>query len=80
MSIEVSIELVLEPLAAFNTIVEELSSALADLGMRFIFGPSGCVTEGETEVGRVLSWRPGREILFEWHQGWKPDEVTTVEL
>jgi SAM-dependent methyltransferase len=61
--------------------VEELSTALAELGMRFDQGLGGCITDGETEVGRVLSWRPGDEILLEWHQAdWKPDEVTTVEL
>jgi hypothetical protein len=49
--------------------------------MRFDPSPSGRVTEGNTEVGRVLSWKPGELILLDWHPAdWKPDEVTKIEV
>ncbi len=79
--VRASIDLSLEPLATFNVFVEELSEALARLGMRLDPGPGGRVTEGNAEVGRIVSWQPGEEIVLEWHQAnWKPDEVTKVEL
>ncbi len=49
--------------------------------MQFEQGPKGRITEGSTEVGRVLSWDPEKRISLEWHQAdWKPEEVTTVSL
>ncbi len=79
--VRASIDLRLEPLAAFNVLVEELSEALARLGMRLDPGPAGHVTEGKAELGRVISWQPGAEIVLEWHQAdWKRDELTKVEI
>ncbi len=79
--VRASIDLRLEPLAAFNVFVEELSEALARLGMRLDPGPTGRVTEGKAELGRVISWQPGAAIVLEWHQAdWEPDEVTEVEI
>jgi SAM-dependent methyltransferase len=49
--------------------------------MRFEPGEGGRIVEGNVEVGRVLSWKAGNEILVEWRQAdWKPDEVTKVSL
>ncbi len=80
-AVRASIDLVLDPSAAFDVFVEELSAALARLGMRLDPGPNGRVTEGTAELGRVVSWEPGEKIVLEWHQAdWKADEVTKVEL
>jgi SAM-dependent methyltransferase len=81
MSIRTSIDLKLEPSAAFDAIVGELSTALAALGMQFEAGVHGRVLEGATEVGRVISWQPHEKIVLEWHGAdWQPAEVTTLEL
>jgi SAM-dependent methyltransferase len=71
----------LEPAAAFDIIIDELAMALRRLRMQFEPAPNGRVTEDGTEVGRVVSWEPGRHVLLEWHAAnWKPDEVVKVEL
>ncbi len=80
-AVRASIDLALDPSAAFDVFVEELSTALTTLGMRLDPGPGGRVTEGRAELGRVVSWEPGEQILLEWRQAdWKPDDVTKVEL
>jgi SAM-dependent methyltransferase len=80
-TVRTSIDLELEPAAAFDAIVDELETALDRQGIQFEKGPRGCVTQGATEVGRVVSWKSGERILLEWRQAhWQPDEVTEVEL
>lgn len=81
MSVVASMEIELEPSDAFDTIVEELSMGLARLGMRLVPGPDGHLTENDVEVGRIVSWQPGKKIVVEWHPAnWKPEKVTRVEL
>jgi hypothetical protein len=79
-AVRASIDLALEPSAAFEVIVEELAVALERLEIRLDIGRER-VTAGEVEVARIISWAPGERIVFEWHPSdWKPDEVTEVEL
>lgn len=81
MGIRTSIDLKLDLSSAFNALVGELSTALSELGMQFEAGVHGRVMEGSTEVGRVIGWQPGEQILLEWHGAdWLPAEVATVEL
>ena len=81
MTVSASINVTLEPSAAFDIIIDELAMALRRLRMQFEPAPNGRVTEDGTEVGRVVSWGPGRHVLLEWHAAnWKPDEVMKVEL
>jgi len=81
MGVRTSIDLKLDPSAAFDTLVAELSTALLDLGMQFEPGAHGRVTEGATVVGRVTSWQPNEKIALEWRGAdWKPGEATSVEL
>jgi SAM-dependent methyltransferase len=76
-----SIDVALEPRAAFDLICTELSSALERLGMRFDTGPAGTVTAGPLEIGRVISWTPGERVALEWHPAtWDPATTTTLEL
>jgi len=81
MSIRISVDLQLDRFSAFEAIVEELSIALARLGMQFQPGVDGGVREGNVEVGRVVRWQPSEEIVIEWHAAdWQPAEVTSLEL
>jgi SAM-dependent methyltransferase len=80
-TIRTSIDVALEPRAAFDSICTELSSALERLGMRFDTGPGGTVTAGTLEIGRVISWTPGERVALEWHPAtWDPATTTTLEL
>ncbi len=81
MGVRTSIDLKLDLAAAFDTFVDELSLALARLGMRLEPGAHGRVMEGVIEVGRVVSWQPKERIVLEWCQAdWQPSEVTKLEL
>ena len=57
-----SIDLDLEPLAAFDAIVDELAAALDRLGIRFEPGVGRRLVEAGLEVGRVVTWQPGECI------------------
>ncbi|MGA3325198.1 MAG: methyltransferase domain-containing protein [Terriglobia bacterium] len=81
MGVRTSVDLKLDPSAAFEAFVEELSIALSRLGMRFQPGVGGRVMEGFLEVGRVVHWQPPEKIALEWHAAdWDPAEVTSMEL
>jgi SAM-dependent methyltransferase/uncharacterized protein YndB with AHSA1/START domain len=80
-TVSVSIDIALTPTAAFDILIEELATALSQAGMSLEAGTDGRVTEGEFEVGRVVSWRPGELIQLEWHQAnWNAEKTTNVEL
>ena len=77
----ISVDLALEPSAAFNILFDELAVALARVGLELEPGPGGRVVERGVQVGKVQSWQSGKHILVEWHQAdWKPDETTKVEI
>jgi len=81
MGVRASVDLRLDPSAAFAALVEELCVALSRRGMRFEPGADGRVIEGGFEVGRVVRWRPPEEIVLEWHAAnWDPAEATSMEL
>src|SRR5918996_4469830 len=80
-TVRASIDVGLEPAAAFAVFGEELAAALAVMGIRFEAGPRGHVTAGEVTVGRVVAWEPGARMGLEWRAAdWQTDEVTRVEL
>jgi len=64
MLFRASIDLALEPMAAFDEFVAELSQALTRVGMRLEPRKDGRISEGKVEVGRVLSWRPGKKCCL----------------
>jgi SAM-dependent methyltransferase/uncharacterized protein YndB with AHSA1/START domain len=81
MGIRIGVELRLDPTAAFEAMSEELSTALARLGMEFQPGPDGRMMQGDVEVGRVVRWQPPEEIVLEWRAGdWDPAVVTSMEV
>jgi SAM-dependent methyltransferase len=79
--IRVSMDIALTPTEVFATLLEELSSALVQIGMGLAAGPDGGVTEGEREIGQVISWRPSELIEIQWHQAdWQRDAVTAIQV
>ena len=77
----ISVDLSLEPSAAFNILFDELAVALARVGLELKPGPDGRVVERGVQVGKVQSWQSGKHILVEWRQAdWKPDETTKMEI
>jgi ubiquinone/menaquinone biosynthesis C-methylase UbiE len=79
MGVNVGIILELEPNPAFDTMVEELVSALATRGITFLTGPNGRLVEGGREIGRILAWQPGNRILLEWAApDWKKESKPSV--
>lgn len=80
-TVNASINLPLQPSAAFDVIVEELSAALREVGIQFDTAPQGKLTEGSTEVGQVISWKPADRIVLRWRAAeWAANERTEVEL
>ena len=80
-TVRTSIRLKLTPTEAFDSFVEEIAAVLGQSGMQLETGPSGKIVQDGFTVARILSWQPGKGILFEWHQAsWQPDEVTEVEF
>ncbi|HET8840427.1 MAG TPA: methyltransferase domain-containing protein [Ktedonobacteraceae bacterium] len=80
-TIATSIELDLAPSQAFEILVRELTIALAQEGLQFEQGESGHITEGTIQVGRVISWQPGIELVLQWQPAnWESEESTLVRL
>ena len=81
ITVRVGIDLPLEPAAAFEALVEELTLALTGLGIHLEAGSEGRIMQNAFEMGRVIAWEPGKHIAIEWRQAsWEPDEVTEIEI
>ena len=81
MGIRISTDLNFDRSSAWQAILEELSTALARLGMQFQAGADGRVMEGGVEVGQVVSWQPPDEVVLEWRAAvWEPEKKTTLAL
>jgi SAM-dependent methyltransferase len=78
MDVSASLEVALEPGAAFDAVVDELRLGLERHGLRF---QDDCVREGDVDVGQVVAWeRSERLALRWWPTPWQPDTVTQVEV
>jgi SAM-dependent methyltransferase len=77
----VSVDVALEPAAAFEVLIEELNAALRRRGIRFETGADGRLIHDGTVVGRVIVWEPSERCVLEWRPAsWQPDQRTTVEI
>lgn len=77
----ISMDTALAPVEAFDVFIDELAIALTQRGMSLEAGPNGRVTEGKTEVGRVVTWQPGKLIRLQWQLvGWPDAEMTEIEM
>jgi SAM-dependent methyltransferase len=80
-TLRAGIELPLEPAAAFDAVVDELSLALERRGMALRPGAGGAVLDGGEQVGLVERWEHGGRIGLAWHPAsWEPGETTEIEL
>jgi SAM-dependent methyltransferase len=80
-TIRLTLDLSLEPSAAFRLLVDELTSALARANVSWEPGPSGRVLEDGFEVGRVVDWLPDQRVRLEWHPAsWAAGETTEMDL
>lgn len=78
MEVSASLDITLEPCAAFDTVVDELRLALERNGLRL---DKDRLCEGDVEVGEVVAWERGSRIALRWWPApWQPDTVTDVEL
>jgi SAM-dependent methyltransferase len=79
--VRASVDVELEPKAAFDAFIGELSSVLSRKGLRLHPGPSGRMTMGGSEIGRVVVWRPPLRIAFEWRSAdWEPSVVGKLDF
>jgi len=79
--LHLTIDLALEPAAAFGLLVEELAAALARSGIVFEPGAGGRVIEGQMDIGAVTVWKPPDGFSLEWHcASWNPGAVTEIRL
>ena len=80
-TIAASIDVALEPPAAFDLVLGELASVLERRGLQFEAAPNGRVMTGPLVVGRIVSWRPGEQMALEWRPAdWDSSLATAVEL
>jgi ubiquinone/menaquinone biosynthesis C-methylase UbiE len=81
VGITASIDVALSPHEAFTVLIDELATTLLRDGMRFLPGENGRVTQGDFEVGRVVSWEPPLLMRLEWHpMSWSSEALTELEL
>jgi len=80
-ALRISLDVSLPPATAFDLLIEELTSALARLEIRFDPVPEGRLVERDFVVGEVVAWESGRRLTLRWHPAsWNPDEITEVEV
>jgi len=81
LGFRVEVEVAMKQKAAFQTFTDEVSLALHRLGLEFEPGPSGLVRQQGKEVGRVISWQPGKGALILWHPvDWESSVETKIEF
>jgi len=80
-TLSVSVDLAMEPQAAFEALVDELSLALERDGITLEAGPTGQVRDSGREVGRIVGWEPGKMFSLRWHPAdWNSQETGEAEL
>jgi SAM-dependent methyltransferase len=78
--LRVSIDAPLSPPAAFEALLDELTSALHKNGLEFTGGSGGRIRIGDLVVGEVATWEAGRRVVMRWHQAnWDTEGFTELE-
>ena len=77
--INISTFIELDPNAVFEIITDELESSLNKRGIILERGSSGKIIQNSIECGKIIEWKPGKNINIEWRQSsWQPDKVSTI--
>lgn len=80
-TLRLSMDVALEPAAAFEALLEELAASLGRRGIEFETGSEGRLVQDATEVGRVIAWKRGERCVLEWRaRSWEPNETTRLEI
>ncbi len=80
-TVSLRLAVALEPAAAFERFVAELTTALAHRGLVFESGPAGRVLAGASEVARVDAWKADEGFRLRWHPAaWAPTETGVLAL
>ncbi|HUG42327.1 MAG TPA: methyltransferase domain-containing protein [Longimicrobiales bacterium] len=61
-----SVDLPVDPAAAFDAIIEELAASLERRGIRLESGSGGRLTGAGKVVGRIVAWEGGERVVIEW--------------
>lgn len=80
-TVRLTIELPINHSEVFDTLVDELETALVADGLRLEVGQDGAVIQGNVQVGKVVTWIPGERIQLEWRAAsWQPDNVSQIGI
>jgi SAM-dependent methyltransferase/uncharacterized protein YndB with AHSA1/START domain len=76
-----TIDLAMDPRGAFDALVEEISLALENGGLRWTPGPTGHVADRDGTVGQSVGWEPGRRVALRWNPTeWGAPQGAEIEL
>jgi len=77
-----SVDVALEAKHAFETLVDELSLALADRGLKLDRrSVGGRIFEGDLEVGNITEWKAGEKISVVWHpKSWEKGTASELKI
>ena len=73
-------EIALEPAAAFEILIEELTSGLSELGYEFTPAADGELKDGATSLARVIEWQPPSRVRLAWHSTTSNDRASEMIL
>ena len=80
-ALRLSLDVDLPPGAAFDRLVDELTSPLAKLGLDLTGGPEGGVREQGAQIATITEWDPGRRVRLRWHMAsWDPAGFIEAEM
>lgn len=80
-TLSVSIDLALEPQAAFDVLVDEISVALENAGLKLTPGSTGHLADRTGTVARVVGWEPGKRVALCWNPTeWGAPHASDIEL
>ncbi|MBO0887601.1 methyltransferase domain-containing protein [Candidatus Bathyarchaeota archaeon] len=81
MDVRVSIEVAMSPKTAFANVIDEVTLSLHRLGLEFQPKAGGRIRQGKKELGRILSWSPGKQAEIVWYPlEWDPKTQSRLRL
>ena len=78
--IQSRMEMAVDPTAAFDQLLGDLTTALERYGLAFEAGPQGRIVAGPDEVARIVAWQPGERLTLAWGKAYSADAGTEIEI